>query len=350
MRLLIVKLSSIGDIVHTLPALAKIRRSFPDAEISWVAEKRSAEILRKNPLLTRLIEINTRRLRHKNVFGRTIKMAQKQFRNLRATDFDIAIDFQGLLKSAAIARLSGAKMRSGFATGHLREPAARHLYTHRFGVGTGNNIINQNIELAEQAIGLYLDDSEFRLEESELEFPIATLPAHRDEADGIRSRLKSDYVILNPAGGWVTKLWPAENYGKLADSLWTGFGLKSLITTGPGEKQLADRAVGASLSGQTTAVTPSLKAFVELSRTAKAYVGGDTAPTHLAVAANCPVIGIFGPTEWWRNGSPKDDDICVERNDIDCRENCHRRTCGKWICMDISVETVFLAIKARLGL
>ncbi|MDH3493787.1 MAG: hypothetical protein OEM82_09575 [Acidobacteriota bacterium] len=80
------------------------------------------------------------------------------------------------------------------------------------------------------------------------------------------------------------------------------------------------------------------------------YVGGDTGPTHLAVAAGCPVIGIYGPTEWWRNGSPRIDDICIERNDIGCRVDCHRRTCGNWICMNIDVKTVLLAIRTRLGL
>jgi ADP-heptose:LPS heptosyltransferase len=86
-----------------------------------------------------------------------------------------------------------------------------------------------------------------------------------------------------------------------------------------------------------------------LAKRAKIYVGGDTGPTHLAVAANAPVVGIFGPTEWWRNGSPNPQDICVERSDINCRVDCHRRTCSNWICMDISVETVFDAVQKRLG-
>jgi ADP-heptose:LPS heptosyltransferase len=85
-----------------------------------------------------------------------------------------------------------------------------------------------------------------------------------------------------------------------------------------------------------------------LTKKTKVYIGGDTAPTHLAVAAKSPVVGIFGPTEWWRNGSINPNDICVERNDIDCRIDCHRRTCDKWICMDISVETVFEAVKRRI--
>jgi ADP-heptose:LPS heptosyltransferase len=91
-----------------------------------------------------------------------------------------------------------------------------------------------------------------------------------------------------------------------------------------------------------------LKGFYELARGASVYVGGDTGPTHIAVAAGTPIVGLFGPTEWWRNGSPRSEDICVERNDIDCRVDCHRRSCSKWICMDIEVERVLEAVGRRI--
>jgi ADP-heptose:LPS heptosyltransferase len=95
-------------------------------------------------------------------------------------------------------------------------------------------------------------------------------------------------------------------------------------------------------------VNLSLKSFYALARDARVYVGGDTGPTHIAVAAGAPIVGLFGPTEWWRNGSPRAEDICVERNDIDCRVDCHRRSCSKWICMDIEVGRVMEAVQRRL--
>jgi ADP-heptose:LPS heptosyltransferase len=95
-------------------------------------------------------------------------------------------------------------------------------------------------------------------------------------------------------------------------------------------------------------VSPTLKGFYALARLASVYVGGDTGPTHLAVAAGAPVVGLFGPTEWWRNGSPRAEDICVERNDIDCRADCHRRACSRWVCMDIEVGRVLAAAGERL--
>jgi ADP-heptose:LPS heptosyltransferase len=131
--------------------------------------------------------------------------------------------------------------------------------------------------------------------------------------------------------------------------LWEANGLTSVVTTGPRESELSEAVMAASRSGRAIAVQPSLKGFYELARSAKLYVGGDTGPTHLAIAAGAPIVGIFGPTEWWRNGSTAAADICVERLDIGCRPDCHRRTCSNWICMDISVETVFRAAQARLG-
>jgi ADP-heptose:LPS heptosyltransferase len=92
-----------------------------------------------------------------------------------------------------------------------------------------------------------------------------------------------------------------------------------------------------------------LKGFYALARRAALYVGGDTGPTHLAVAAGAPVVGLFGPTEWWRNGSPRAADVCVERTDINCRADCHRRSCSAWVCMDIEVARVAAAADERLG-
>src|SRR5437870_10920790 len=127
MRILIVKLGSIGDIVHTLPALAAVRKAMPRAEISWVVERRSAEILRDNPLLDRLIEVDTKALRRGLVSGETLRAPRQQLRQLRASAFDLALDFQGLLKSASIARLSGARRIVGFDRAALREPPSSLL-------------------------------------------------------------------------------------------------------------------------------------------------------------------------------------------------------------------------------
>jgi lipopolysaccharide heptosyltransferase I len=343
MRLLIVKLGSIGDIVHTLPAVAAIREALPGARISWVAERRAAEILRDNPLLDHLIEVDTKALRRVTVFGETLLAARQQLRRLRASVFDVALDFQGLLKSAAIARLSGAPRRYGFAREALREPLGRFLLTGTVSVPTTTSVIIKNLALVKGALGIPVPQNP-----DEFVFPIAIARQHECEAEAAASGM-GDYAILNPGGGWPTKLWAPERYGALAAALWSHFGLRSIITYGPGEAELATAAARATpCAAITRAVALSLKGFYALARRAHVYVGGDTGPTHLAMAAGAPIVGLFGPTEWWRNGSPRAADICVERTDIACRTNCHRRACGQWVCMDIEVERVAEAVGERL--
>ena len=344
MRLLFVKLGSIGDIVHTLPSLAAVRRAMPRAEISWVVDRQAAEILRDNPILDRLIEVDTKGLRRRSVSGETLLATRQQLRRLRASTFDTAIDFQGLLKSAAIARLSGAKLRYGFAREALREPAGRFLLSKTIYTPVKSHVIVKNLALVSGALGINVP-----AEPEDYEFPIAITSAHENEADKALVDCHSGFAILNPGGGWPTKLWSAERFGTLADELWTHHGLRSIVTFGPNEEELANRVVKASRSGRAHARGLSLKGFVALARRAAIYVGGDTGPTHLAVAARTPFVGLFGPTEWWRNGSPHLDDICVERNDIGCRTDCHRRACSNWICMDINVERVLHSIDDRLA-
>lgn len=341
MKILIVKLGAIGDIIHTLPTLAAVRGAMPDAEISWVAEKRSAEILRGNPLIDRLIEVDTRSLRSGKVVAEILPRFREQFRALRRTRFDITIDFQGLLKSAAIAKLSGAKTRYGFARNSLREPASRIFLTHSVETNGQVHVIGKSLKLAGEALKIAVPSENF-------EFPVFTEPAHAAEAERIAAEAGSELAILNPAGGWVTKLWPAKNYGLLADVLWEKHRLRSIVAVGPDEGDLGQAVLNASRSGSAILVEPGLKSFFELAKRARVYIGGDTGPTHLAIAAKTPVVGIFGPTEWWRNGSPDKADICVERTDIPCRIDCHRRTCSNWICMDITVETVAAAVEKRL--
>lgn len=356
MRLLFVKLGSIGDIVHALPALAALRRALPQEwRISWAVEHRAAEILRDNPFLDDLIEVDTKELRRAPSFGETLPAARRQLQRLRAQPFDLAIDFQGLIKSALVAKLARAPRRVGFALEALREPLSRFLLTETVSVPPQIHVIRKNLTLAARALNLELSQ-----DANAFEFPIATNEAHEAEADElIRAHVENyarGFAILNPGGNWATKLWDAERFGALADLIWRKHNLRSLVTFGPGEAELAARVVKASRAvvnhqrdeRVAVAASLSLKGFYALARRAKIYVGGDTGPTHIAVAACAPIVGLYGPTEWRRNGSPREEDICVERTDISCRANCHRRTCDKWICMDIETARTFDAVTERL--
>src|ERR1700730_8700712 len=173
MRILIVKLGSIGDIVHTLPALAAVRKAMPRAEISWVVERRSAEILRDNPLLDRLIEVDTKALRRGLVSGETLRAPRQQLRQLRASAFDLALDFQGLLKSASIARLSGARRIFGFSRSGLREPPRRFLLSRTITVPKQIHVIRKGLELVKGALRIPVPT-----EGQDFRFPIALNPVH----------------------------------------------------------------------------------------------------------------------------------------------------------------------------
>ncbi len=338
---MIVKLSSIGDIVHTLPSLAAIRRAFPDAEISWVAEERAAEILRGNPIIDNLIEVDTRSLRGGKVIEEILLDASEQLKAVRKYKYDVAVDFQGLLKSGMVARLSGAPRRWGFSRDILREPASRFLLTDTVAVSKNAHVIAKNLALAAGALGI-------ETPWPDLEFPIATSREHVNEAAELARQAGGEFAILNPGGGWVTRLWNPEKFGTLADRLWLEMGIVPVLTTGPDEDALAARVSASSTTGKLIHARVSLKGFYELAKLASIYIGGDTGPMHLAVAAKTPIVGLYGPTEWWRTGSPNPGDICVERTDIDCRVDCHRRTCDKWICMESDVDTVFAAVVRRL--
>jgi ADP-heptose:LPS heptosyltransferase len=276
--------------------------------------------------------------------GETLRAPRQQLRRLRASAFDIALDFQGLLKSASVARLSGARRIFGFSWEGLREPASRFLLSKTVFVPKKTHVIRKNLALVSGALGVPIPEKI-----SELEFPITVSSDHESEAKLAISGV-GDYAILNPGGGWPTKLWNPARFGALADQLWSRHGLRSLISYGPGESELAQTVVDSSHSGHTRKVNLSLKGFYALAKWAQVYVGGDTGPTHIAVAAGTPIVGLFGPTEWWRNGSPRENDICVERTDIDCRVDCHRRACANWICMDMEVERILEAVTERLKL
>lgn len=349
MRILIIKLGSIGDVVHTLPALATIKEHVPEAHVSWVVERGAAEVLRDNPLLDELIEIDTRALRHHpfNLKGEWSLAAQ--IKRLRVRSFDVTIDFQGLLKSALVTRLARVPRRVGFSREALREPASRWLMSETIEVPLRSHIIRRNLALVAGALNIDVPQKA-----AEFQFPIGVSPSHEAQATQAILSLSEhgddepEFAILNPGGGWWTKQWGAERFGALADLLWEREGLRSAVTFGPGEKELAARVVAASRTGAAQAVTLPLRSFFAFARRARIYVGGDTGPTHLAIAARAPIVGVFGPTEWWRNGSPRADDTVVERTDIGCRENCHRRTCGQWVCMEIEVERMYGAVRERL--
>jgi lipopolysaccharide heptosyltransferase I len=340
MKILIVKLGAIGDVVHTLPALACLRRAMPDAHLAWAVERGgAAKILEGNPLLDELIELDLRGWRRSLTNVETQTEIRRAMWKLRKDPFDISLDFQGLMKSATVARLARVPRRIGFARAALREPASAVLLTERVEADDSDHVIKKNLRLVEHLGCDVLGEYEFPVALSEDDERFA-----REQVD----RFDGRFAILNPGGGWPTKLWSAEGFAAVADRLFEIYGIRSAITFGPGEEELAQPIVAQSRSGAAVTLDATLKQFFALSRRARLFIGGDTGPMHLAAAARTPVVALFGPTSARRNGPFDIEDQVVERFDLDCRTDCYRRSCSHTSCMKIPADTVWQAVVKRL--
>ncbi|MBP7864341.1 MAG: glycosyltransferase family 9 protein [Acidobacteria bacterium] len=334
--ILIVKLSAIGDTLHAVPAVAALREAFPAATITWCVEKRCATLVRCLACVDRVLELDTRSWRR----GRKLRGEGGLvpfLRDLRATRADVAFDFQGLLKSAAVTRLSGAPLRIGWARPLLREKAAVAGYNHRVGEVPPHTHV---IEICSRLLSpLGIDTAPRRFP---FRFPGE---ASRRAGEMLGALGPRPFVILNPGGGWPTKRWAPERFGALALRVDRELGLTPVVTLGPGEEPLAEAVRRTAPS--TRVLAPGLPEFALLCGKAAAVVAGDTGPMHLASAAGAPVVGIFGPTDPRRNGPFGERAVVVSRG-LPC-QGCHHRKCSDGRCMDIPVEDVYNGLLACLG-
>jgi lipopolysaccharide heptosyltransferase I len=332
MKALLVRLSSIGDVVHTLPALAALRQH--GWEAGWLVEPPGRALLERNPALDHLVGApKAKAFRWSE--------ARKTIRALRDQRYDVALDFQGLWKSAVWARLSGARRVVGFARPWRREPASALLVGEQAELPRGReHVIDKNLSLLGplgiEATGL----REFPLPHSE---EIAT-----SVEVGLRELGVEDFALLNPAGGWSSKLWPAERFGELARGLRER-GLGSVVTWGPGEEELADRVVAASDGAAVRSFPTTLLDLVEVARRARLVVAGDTGPLHLACAVAAPAVALFGPTDPARNGPFAPGDVVVRRTPP-CAP-CYSRTCQRHagVMAEIPTAEVLAAAEKRLA-
>ncbi len=300
-RLLIVRLSAMGDVIHTLPAAYALREAFPDAMIGWLIEERWAELLcapgspRRGPRSPQrpLVDwVHTVKLTgwRKSLFTfPTLQQIATVWNDVRNAHYDVAIDLQGAIRSAVLARWSKAPMVYGAA--EPRESPSSLWYTRRV-VTRGAHVIDQNLSVAEVVA------------QKKLRMPQLELP--RDAEVELRtSQLLSglglsNFAILNPGAGWGAKRWPAERYSEVARRL-AASGLRSLVNYGPGEEDLAEETAAGS-GGAARPTQGSLTELIALTRRARLFIGGDTGPMHLAAALGVPVVAIFGPTDPARNG------------------------------------------------
>jgi heptosyltransferase I len=282
-KFLVVRLGSLGDIVHAFPAVSGLRTSFPKAEIIWLTHPKWEFLVKTSELATEVWTMDTRNW--SNVRSLLARIQKHRF--------EAAIDFQGLWKSAAIPFLARIPRRIGFSSETIREAGVPILYTDRVKVSAERHVSDQNAELSARA-GARIATGD------------VTLRVPEDDEKVVRARIAQDgteeYIVLSPGGGWGSKCWPAERYGTLADKLFEQFGLRSVINVGPGEEHSAAKLMQATGNSRPIQFTGSLGQLMALLNNASAVVAGDTGPLHLADALGTRVIAIFGPTDPARNG------------------------------------------------
>jgi len=297
-RILIVRLSSMGDILHALPAVVALRQAFPGATIGWLIEERWAELLctlptprwgarsPQRPLVDAVHTVSLNRWRSSLLTSQTWERIAAGLSDLRAVHYDVALDLQGAMRSAILARWSHAP--TVYGASQPRENPASLWYTRKV-ITHGKHVVEQYSELAAALIGRAVS------------IPSAVLPCDLVAQETVEKRLGiSDFVILNPGAGWGAKQWPAERYGEAARAL-AQRGIRSIINFGPREEELAQRAACAS-GGSAEAMSFSVSELIALTRRARLFIGGDTGPMHLAAALRIPVLALFGPTDPARTG------------------------------------------------
>jgi lipopolysaccharide heptosyltransferase I len=341
-RLLIVRLGAMGDIIHTLPAVAALRRAFPEAMIGWVVEERWAELLctlseprsgprsPRRPLADRIHTVDTKKWRKSPFSVQTWEQIAAGLSELRAPRYEVAVDFQGAARSALLARWSGAPVIYGVA--QPRENVASMFYTRQI-IAQGRHIVEQNLSLAEAV-------AHRSLQMPPIEFP-------HDEAieKQIADRDFGDFVLLNPGAGWGAKRWPAERYGQVARQLGKD-GIRSLINFGPGEESLVQTVEDAG-GGASRRISCSLTELIAFTRRARLFIGGDTGPMHLAAALGVPAVALFGPTDPARNG-PFGTRSVVLRSSLSPTTHARRAQADPGL-LEIGVDEVVTAARQLLG-
>jgi len=343
--LLIVRLGSMGDIIHTLPAASALRFALPDATIGWLVEEHWVELLcalseprmgprsPRRPLVDRIHVVDTKRWR-KNLFStHTWERLAAALSELKAQHYEVAVDFQGAARSAILARCSGAPVIYGFR--QPRENVATMLYTRQV-AAEGVHVVEQNLSLA-RAVLASLPDS------SKIEFPLDQNAENQCDA-WLRSESIGDFVLMNPGAGWGAKQWPSERYGEVAKGL-AEFGLRTVVNVGPGEEKLSEDVETAS-KGAAVSIGCSLAELIALTRKAKLFVGGDTGPMHLAAALGIPVVTVFGPTNPARNG-PFGSGSIVLRSSISTTSHSRRSQPDPGL-LEIRAEEVLAAARKLL--
>jgi heptosyltransferase-1 len=342
MKILFIKLSAIGDVVQTLPALEAIKKLYPESEITWIVEEAAADILNGHPLVDRLLVSRrktwTGMLKNPLTFTQGLGGIIRFFSELRDTPYDIAIDFQGLFKSGLLIGLARATRKIGFD----RTRELSYLF------------LNERLpayDIEKHALERYLDAARYLGARDTA--TTCTLPIEREIAL-IRQRIADvkeegkPLIVMNPVARWKTKLWQERNFAELADRLVQEKHASVIFTGSPADREVNQKIISMmkqkaiNWAGKTT-----LRELAALAALSDLFITTDTGPMHLAAAAGAKVLALFGPTAPWRTG-PHGQSHLIVRTGIDCSP-CYKRTCNDDVrCMEgITVEDVMRQLNGK---
>jgi heptosyltransferase-1 len=323
---LVLRLGSLGDIVHTFPAVAGLKESFPKSEIVWLVDERWRPLVERSDLATAVWTSDTR----------SWSSVRAAIRRIRQRNWQAAIDYQGLWKTALFPFLGGVRRRIGFDSATIREFGVPAAYTEKVRA-KAEHIADQNGELSVRA----------GARNGVAGFSLRINADEEEQSKEIRQRNGlAGYCVLCPGAGWQAKCWPAERYGALCVQVRNEFGFRCVVNYGPGEEELAKRVRAAGAKAEPVLAKSAMGELMALLRGAEAAIGGDTGPLHLAVALGARVVALYGPTDPRRNGPYRSDDIVLRSPDA--RTDHARGDRPAPSMLQISVDAVAEAVKRRL--
>ena len=309
--LLVIRLGSMGDVIHALPAVATLKHSFPGSHVTWAIDPRWACLLEGNPFVDDVLQLDRR----------TFSGIAEAWRRLRSRRFQCAVDFQGLFKSALVASVARPDRIYGFHQSQAREPVAALFYSNRV-KALSEHVVDRNLELVAAAGAASV-------------VPAFPLPEGRPEGE----LPEGDFVLASPLAGWPAKQWPLEHYSKLAHLLKSKLGMPLVLNSSP--QAACQRAPGVMVHASSVA------GLIDATRRARAVVGIDSGPMHLAAALARPGVAIFGPTDPARNG-PYGQSFRVLR-DVRAATSYKRRREIDTSMRAVSPELVFEALEERIS-
>ena len=343
MRILIVRLSSLGDVVHTIPVAAALRRHFPDATIDWVVDETCAGLLSLVPVIDNLLVLRSESTS-------TVSAWSSLRRELLDSRYDVALDVQGLGKSAIVARLSGAERVIGFKFPFLREAWAGWFYNETADPSGSQHVIERNLGIL-TPLGINDSTWAFPIEPED----VGVVAETRTSLGGSND----PFVLLNPSSAWANKCWPTDRFGAVATHIREAHGLRTVVTWGLTDEARADAVVASSSGAAVRAPRTDLTDLAALLKAGVLLVSGDTGPLHIAAALGTPVVGVYGPSDPVRNGpwSPHDEVVSVSGDCYCLKLKTQRgsvgvvRRCGHttWCLDGVSVGDVCAAVDRRFA-